>query len=331
MEKGYIKTADSAAGTRTKANKEVDSLAQYAETIDLCFLVDCTGSMSGTIKSVAENIFSINEDLLNKLEKPNLRLSFISYRDYDVDQSKLVEIQPFTDVKQFKQFVSKVKAEGGGDTCEDIHGGLIALNNLNWRNYANRIVIHFADAPCHGSDFNGGNNDSYSEYPTKCPSYVQSRESIKETLHTLARNKINYIFSKINDTTDKMIEKFNELLKEGGYTYEIKQVPAPASGSFVPVIVNYIKDRVDAAKKNPKDAIATGGLFDFAPKISQELKKKLVGFLEKNFLDAKQMITCDANDFDFKESLNGLKEEEDWKENKKVFHGLRLAYKRTKK
>ena len=57
-------------------------------------------------------------------------------------------------IEQFKTFVAGVAAQGGKDFTEDVFGGLSAAANLNWRS-PNRVLVHIADAPCHGLQYHG--------------------------------------------------------------------------------------------------------------------------------------------------------------------------------
>ena len=68
----------------------------------------------------------------------------------------------------FASFLNGVEAKGGADTCEDVHGGLEAALNLSW-NRKNKVLIHIADAPAHGSRFNGGCSDYYAFSGDKDP------------------------------------------------------------------------------------------------------------------------------------------------------------------
>ena len=42
-------------------------------------------------------------------------------------------LMPCRSVKVFKEFVSRIRADGGGDSAEDVMGGLKAVTKLSWR------------------------------------------------------------------------------------------------------------------------------------------------------------------------------------------------------
>jgi hypothetical protein len=54
-----------------------------------------------------------------------VRVAFIGYRDHCSSEKERFEIQKFTeDINQVKTFIASVRALGGGDTPEDIPGGM---------------------------------------------------------------------------------------------------------------------------------------------------------------------------------------------------------------
>lgn len=69
-----------------------------------------------TLKEIIENVVSSNKNL-------SVRVCFVGYRDHcDANRFSIYDFS--TDLQDVKDFISKVKAEGGGDTPEDVVGGL---------------------------------------------------------------------------------------------------------------------------------------------------------------------------------------------------------------
>ena len=116
-------------------------------------------------------------------------------------------------------------ATGGGDGPEDVMGALkVTFSKLNWRSSSAKVhtisysksfhffhfwqvLIHIADAPCHGTQYNEG-GDSYQNGD---PAGITHDEMMREVV----RLDIQYWFGYINrDYTDKMIQVFNDSLKE---------------------------------------------------------------------------------------------------------------------
>ena len=169
--------------------------------LDLLFFVDCTGSMYSWITKVKEEINRIMDFLTASTIKSDIKMSFIGYRDYC--DSNRFEIAGFTnDVNYLRNFISKANADGGGDTPEDIAGGLQKVMEQQWRPEASKYMIMIADAPCHGKkyhtcDDDDPNGDRYGIIPENI---------IKE----MAKKKIIIYAIKINSITDQMYRIFND-------------------------------------------------------------------------------------------------------------------------
>ena len=108
-------------------------------------------------------------------------------------------------------FVSSVKASGGGDEPEDVHGALHKAMQMDWGigGSKTRVLVHIADAPCHGTKYHACGGDSY---PGGDPHGLQS----EELLRGLRQLGVCYSFGRINSSTDHMVELFN---KEAGGGY----------------------------------------------------------------------------------------------------------------
>ena len=105
---------------------------RMAEQVDICFMVDCTGSMSSYINEAKTVVHRVVEKLSKKFQDLKLRCAFVGYRDH-CDHGDRVEVMRFTSDKDaFKARVTSVNATGGGDEAEDIFGGLEEVNKLEW-------------------------------------------------------------------------------------------------------------------------------------------------------------------------------------------------------
>ncbi len=136
---------------RTNTSEVLGQL-ELAREVDLCFLVDVTGSMSPYIAGVRDSINDIVDDLLNSSLSENavedLRIAFVGYRDFG-DGEKQFTLFPFTDnVADFRDFVAATQASGGANVPEDVCGGLDESLKLEWGSPARtRLIFHIADAP----------------------------------------------------------------------------------------------------------------------------------------------------------------------------------------
>ena len=114
--------------------------------LDVVFCVDATGSMEWVIEEVKYRIEDITQFVRSLV--PIARFGFVAYRDRN-DPEFTTRIQPLTySTDKLYQFLSTLKAEGGGDWFEAIDMGLDeAINRSGWRIGAHKIIILIGDAP----------------------------------------------------------------------------------------------------------------------------------------------------------------------------------------
>ena len=191
--------------TRKEVIKLVMRDIANAQITDLAFLVDCTGSMDAYIQTVKNEIYQIVENIREDHPDVKLQVAFVGYRDHT--DEKRIETLPFTDnYSEFKIFVGGIVAQGGGDTAEDVFGGLEEAGKLNWKSPC-RVLMHFADAPCHGSRFHDGVMDTDEAYNTTDRRGLR----IENLLPDLKLLNVRYYFGQINNSTDKMIKEFQKV------------------------------------------------------------------------------------------------------------------------
>ena len=138
--------------------------------LDIIYMIDSTGSMSGWIKGVKDKCKEILDKLNENIKLKNYDIKFggVFYRDPIDSSSDKHEFQPLGNVENLKIKMMSISAYGGGDEPEDWAGGYeIALDTtkMNWRMKSIKIIIHIADAGAHGQRFSNG--DKYNEYEAK--------------------------------------------------------------------------------------------------------------------------------------------------------------------
>ena len=102
-------------------------------------MVDGTGSMLAYISEAKTVVHRLVDRLAKRFQDFQLRCAFVCYRDH-CDGSDRISVLPFTtDKDAFKNWVTSLKATGGGDECEDVFGGLEEVNKLEWVNIYNNI------------------------------------------------------------------------------------------------------------------------------------------------------------------------------------------------
>lgn len=106
--------------------------------------------MGSWIAEAKDKVIKIAQNIKDTYDTSQLRMSFLGYRD--VRDSKRFEIYKFTsEIEELQSFIGTVRATGGGDAPEDIFGAFNEIiHSLKWESQT-RVIIHIADAPCHGS------------------------------------------------------------------------------------------------------------------------------------------------------------------------------------
>ncbi|CAE7224830.1 ak1, partial [Symbiodinium pilosum] len=126
--------------------------AKKQKTVDVCFVFDTTASMQWWLKTAAEKMEEIVMDTIKRLgQGAHVRVAFVGYKDYGEEGHPVVH--PFTsEVGKVKAFLRTLKAEGGGDQCEDVLTGLEAALNLTWSS-TSKVLYLLSQTPNHGWRF----------------------------------------------------------------------------------------------------------------------------------------------------------------------------------
>src|SRR5437870_3580845 len=100
--------------------------------IEVCFVLDTTGSMSGLIEGAKQKIWSIANEMIGAKPTPELKLGLIGYRDKGDDY--VVKSFPLTDdIDAIYAHLRDFEAAGGGDTPESVNEALAeAINKMPW-------------------------------------------------------------------------------------------------------------------------------------------------------------------------------------------------------
>jgi hypothetical protein len=202
-------THSSSARKSAASRKEVEQgNLDMSKGIDLCFLMDCTGSMGPYVKEAKAKLIEIRENARTQAPGCNLRVAFVGYRD--IRDAKRFEVFDFYDADRFGDLevaikdVEAVTREKKPDGPEDVAGGLAQCANLSWR-YRTRLLVHVADAPCHGTKYHPWRGAYKDNFPDGCP---DGRVPEDVLCDLMSRKNLDYYFLKCNDHTDKMTEAF---------------------------------------------------------------------------------------------------------------------------
>jgi len=119
--------------------------------IDVVFVLDTTGSMSGLIQTAKEKIWSIATTMASGQPTPEIRIGLIGFRDRG-DQYVTRVIDLSSDLDSVYAELMDFQADGGGDTPESVNKALYdAVHRMSWTQdrQAYRAVFLVGDAPPH--------------------------------------------------------------------------------------------------------------------------------------------------------------------------------------
>ncbi len=119
--------------------------------VDLLFIVDITGSMSGFIRQAKEKMQKILNDLTEKF-KIDLQVGLSLYRDHPSQGDDFVTaIFDLRSVDEIKSMIDLIVVGGGGDEPEAVIDGIIdGVSSMKWRDDSRRIAFLIGDASAHG-------------------------------------------------------------------------------------------------------------------------------------------------------------------------------------
>jgi hypothetical protein len=144
--KGRSAPADAAPAT-----PDIAPVAANPPRIEVAFVLDTTGSMSGLIEGAKRKIWSIANRMADGTPTPHIRFGLIGYRDrgdaYVTRSFDLTE-----DIDAIYEKLQAFRAEGGGDTPESVNQALHeAVTRMSWSPGQDvyKVIFLVGDAPPH--------------------------------------------------------------------------------------------------------------------------------------------------------------------------------------
>lgn len=184
--------------------------------VDVVFVLDCTASMKPWIRLAKEQLLNIFADVKKTYPESDIRVGFVGYRDV-CDRPQEFEFAALThDHESVVNSLACTSAFGGGDICENVAGGIRKLNNMKWRDNANKLAFHVADAPAHGHLYHDLSvSDDY-------PQEIEGTTLYPE-ICLLANTDVNLTFIRIDESTDIMTKKMAEYYSamDSGYRFKV--------------------------------------------------------------------------------------------------------------
>ncbi len=132
----------------------MDSVKQIANQhpkIEVVFVLDTTGSMSGLIQAAKEKIWSIASTMASAQNAPDIKMGLVAYRDRgDAYITKTTPLS--TDLDSMYSTLMDYRARGGGDGPESVNKGLYdAVHKMLWSQDEStyKVIFLIGDAPAH--------------------------------------------------------------------------------------------------------------------------------------------------------------------------------------
>lgn len=119
--------------------------------IEVLFVLDTTGSMSGLISAAKEKIWSIASTMASAQTAPDIKIGLIAYRDRG-DAYVTQTIPLSNDLDSMYAKLMDFQADGGGDGPESVNQALYeAVNKISWSQDKNtyKVIFLVGDAPPH--------------------------------------------------------------------------------------------------------------------------------------------------------------------------------------
>ncbi|CAG8758222.1 17739_t:CDS:1, partial [Rhizophagus irregularis] len=189
---------------REKAISKTLNNIKRSMKVDLCFVLDCTGSMKPHIAAAKDCISHVSNYIKCTNPSIKLRIGFCGYRDHNNKPHDQLQVFNFTDKYiKFTKYMHEVSPgvySQYSDEPEDVLGGLnAAITQMNWQS-STRILLHIGDFPPHGRRFTNLKDN----YPDGDPNGLTA----ENVLEKMQSKNILYFFGKIANYTDKMLEIF---------------------------------------------------------------------------------------------------------------------------
>src|SRR5262245_27801867 len=96
---------------------------QSKPRIEVCFVLDTTGSMGGLIEGAKQKIWSIANEMISAQPTPELKLGLIGYRDRG-DEYVVKSFNLTDNIDAIYAHLREFQAGGGGDSPESVNGRL---------------------------------------------------------------------------------------------------------------------------------------------------------------------------------------------------------------
>ncbi|RUP51164.1 hypothetical protein BC936DRAFT_149595 [Jimgerdemannia flammicorona] len=202
-----------------------------SRSLDITFLLETSDGMKDILKAFKSSVDDIFTTIHAYYPGVPFRTAFVGYRG-TTDMHKLIVGDFVSGSSDFKRFLHYVHAYGGGGDYlpKDIFSGLDAVLKLDWQ-AGTRILVHVANAPCHGIRFHEGLYEA-DPYPYGDPDCRRP----EDLLHEIWDNEIAYSFVKLTGGTDRMIREFDQIAQKWGTRIVVRSLDSFVNGILAAVV-----------------------------------------------------------------------------------------------
>jgi len=200
--------------------------------VEVCFVLDTTGSMGGLIQGAKDKIWSIANEMVATKPTPEIKFGLIGYRDRGDDY--VTKVSSLTDdLDDIYGKLTEFQAGGGGDTPESVNQALHeAVTKMDWNPSKDvlKLIFLVGDAPPR-MDF----QDDV-KYPEVCQMAVK-KDLIINTIQCGNMPETTPVW---NEIADKAEGEYAAILQDGGtvaiatpYDAEISTVNTALAGTVI--------------------------------------------------------------------------------------------------
>jgi hypothetical protein len=121
--------------------------------IDILFISDITGSMSGFITEAQNKMKNILSQLTSEFNV-DTKVGLSLYRDHPSQGDSFVTVTfDLMEINMIQEKIDQIIVGGGGDYPEAVLDGIIeGIKSMSWREGSKRIAFLIGDAPPHGME-----------------------------------------------------------------------------------------------------------------------------------------------------------------------------------
>ncbi len=133
------------------SNSPTHRIEEQLKQVDICFVIDTTGSMGGFIEAAKAQLLKVLKQLSSN-GGVNLQVGLVEFRDHPPqDRSFVTRVYSLTnDLKKMQGNINELRPSGGGDAPEAVYQGVYdACKKMDWRKHSCRFALLVGDAPPH--------------------------------------------------------------------------------------------------------------------------------------------------------------------------------------